>query len=206
MNYKKKITLLALLALLSIPAWAERPSFHSVTLFGLEPYNIYQRESSDGEKSRYFMTAGMSLVQEFYISPNDLLSFGAGVRYMFERSIDEFSVVSSGEKLTFIPIYGVLKINLPVDNVPLYAKLAAGYNFVQGNPAFNDGKTGVWGGFYYSVGGGVDYPFYYSEKTRLSFIFDMGWSSNTVNWENDSSRRREHYMSLDLLAGLGVRF
>ncbi len=198
MNYKKKIALPVLLAILSLPAFAAGPDFHAVSLAGFEPYNRY---------GNYHTNVGASLAQELYISPNDLFSFGLGVRYMFPRSIDDFNEGnSSGEKLAFIPLYGALKINLPVENIPLYAKLAAGYNFVQGNPAFNDGKDDIKGGFYYSVGAGADVPFHYTEKTRLSFIFDMGWSSNTVSWATVDSKKTKYYMSLDLLAGLGVRF
>lgn len=188
---KRLITTLALVFLVSqLVSGANRFNIHSVSLFGYEPVS----------RTDYKVTgSGISVAQELYFSWGSIFNIGAGGRYLFPVDTE------NEETLSFIPVYAALKIFLPVDSVPLYAKAAAGYNFVNGNDAANLNKDSLTGGLYYSLGGGVDLPFYYSDSIRFSFVFDMGWSSYKINYKDGGNEKDLGYMTMDMLMGLGIR-
>lgn len=189
---QKKLTLLIILLILSQGLFAEsKVDIHSVSLFGFEPVSRYENVVTG---------TGISLAQEVYISWGELIHLGAGFRYLFPRETE------NEEQLSWIPVYAAAKLFLPVESIPLYAKGTIGYSFVNGNSAAVLNKPELKGGFYFNIGGGVDLPLYYTENLRFSFIFDMGWSSFSGSYTSGEYEQSLTFMTMDLLAGLGIRF
>ncbi|MDC7233000.1 MAG: hypothetical protein PQJ58_07195 [Spirochaetales bacterium] len=190
----KRKTLISLFLLLITAAGIHAESrfhIHSVSLMGVEPVGRYKMDVTK---------TGFSAAQELYFSTGGLLQFGGGFRYLFPRETRD------SEQLTFIPVYTAVKLFLPVETVPLYAKGAVGYNFIEGNSQAVNNLGELKGGLYYSLGGGVDFPVYYTDSVRFSFIFDMGWSSYSGTARKESSESKLSYTTMDILAGLGIRF
>lgn len=190
--YRKLISLLFLTLLISQGVSADsKVDLHSVSLFGFEPVSRYENVVTG---------SGISLAQEFYLSWGELIQLGGGFRYLFPRETED------DEQLSWIPVYATLKLFLPVESIPLYAKGSVGYSFVEGNNAAVLNKPDLKGGFYFMLGGGVDLPLYYTDSVRFSFVFDMGWSSFSGSYTSGSSERSLTFMTMDLLSGIGIRF
>jgi len=189
--HKKNITVLLLIIMMAqgLPA-VSRFNIHSIGLFGYEPVSRYENKVTG---------PGLSLAQEFYYSRGSLISFGAGCRYLFPvETVDN-------EELSFTAVYAALKVFFTDKTVPLYAKAAAGYNFIEGNEDVELSKNNLKGGFYYSLGGGIDLPLYYTDFLRFSLVLDMGWSSYSAGFESSGGNESLSYITLDMLAGLGIR-
>lgn len=93
---------------------------------------------------------GMTLGFE-YIFAEEQLEYGFGVEYQFERKVKDFE-----RKFNFIPVYGVLNYQFPVDgDVKPYVTARLGYNFLTANDAFKNGRDTI-GGLYYGAGIGVN--------------------------------------------------
>lgn len=192
MMKRKKITLLLLLIMIPLSVSAQKGGrLHTVSLFGFEPVSRYNNVVTG---------SGISLAQELYISTGRLLQIGGGFRYLFPRTSED------DEQLTWMPLYGAVKLFLPVESVPLYARGALGYSFLSGNSAAEQNKTDLKGGMYFNLGAGVDLPLHYTDSVRFSFVFDMGWSSYSGSYTSGSSERSLTFMTMDMLAGMGIRF
>lgn len=192
MKHRKLLTLPLMILLISTGLSADsRVNFHSISLFGFEPISRYENVVTG---------SGISLAQELYYGSGKLLQIGGGFRYLVPRETE------GDEQLSWIPVYAAAKLFLPVESVPIYAKGTAGYCFADGNNAALLNKSDLKGGFYFSLGGGVDLPVYYADLVRFSFVFDMGWSSYSASYSRNGSESSLSYMTMDMLVGMGIRF
>ncbi|QEN09260.1 hypothetical protein EXM22_15205 [Oceanispirochaeta crateris] len=164
---------------------------HMVTNMGFDPLSRYQNISSG---------TGFSLGQEAYISLGDKLQIGAGGQYLLPREI-------SGEgRLGWQPIYLAMKLFFPQKDLPFYLKGSAGYTFIQGDSSFMAGKTDLEGGLYYLLGAGVDLPFFYTDSVRFSLVLDMAYASFSGSVKQNGSDESIQYTTMNMSAGIGMRF
>jgi len=163
----------------------------SITALGFDTLGRYENTRTN---------PGLSLCQEFYFDIGKTLQGGAGFKYLPPREMAE------GEQLSWQPVYGSIKLYIPTSDLPVYLKAAAGYTFVQGNDAFKVGISNLHGGFYYFLGGGLDLPFHYSRSVRISFVFDMGYSSYKAGAKQGTDEVSFSYLTLDVIGGIGLKF
>ena len=97
--------------------------------------------------------SGFSLSVEYYKPILKILQIGGGIEYQFPRAYED-----NGE-FNFIPIYGSVRVVVPIPAVKPYAIGRIGYNFFRGDAAFRDdgsgGQADLKGGLTYGIGGGV---------------------------------------------------
>ena len=192
-NMRKQLVLCLLIFSAVSALYAGEPThLHSVTFLGFDPVTRYEKE---------VLNPGISLGQEFYASFNETIYAGAGFRYLFAREVDDDG------QLTWEPVYAALKLRIPGMDLPFFIKGALGGCFVQTNHSYRSGKEKIRGGIYYFAGAGIDLPFFYTDTIRFSFVFDMGYASYNGSYETDSGKNKNfEYTTLDMLAGLGIRF
>ena len=98
-------------------------------------------------------SSGYSLSVEYYKPILKLLQIGGGVEYQFPRANE-----NNGE-FNFIPIYGSVRVVVPIPAVKPYAVGRIGYNFFLGDAAFKDdgsgGQADLKGGLTYGIGAGA---------------------------------------------------
>jgi hypothetical protein len=169
----------------------ESGRIHTVTSLGFDPVSRY---------GSLVAGTGISLYQEVYIGMGKVIQAGVGLGTLFSREIPEEG------SLSWQPVYGSVKFFIPQSEVPFYLKGCAGYAFVQGNNAFMTGKTDLRGGLYTVLGGGVDMPFYYGKTVRVSCIFDMGYTSYSGEVKQGERETGISYNTMNVAAGLGMRF
>ncbi len=170
----------------------EQSHMHSVSFFGFDPVTRYEHE---------VLNPGVSVGQEFYTSFNDTIYAGGGFRYLFTREVEDDGQIS------WQPVYAAVKLKVPGLQIPFFIKGAVGGSFFQANNSFKNGKDSLKGGLYYFAGAGTDLPFYYRDAVRFSFIFDMGYASYRGSFETSSGKTENfEYTTMDMLAGLGIRF
>jgi len=97
--------------------------------------------------------SGFSLSVEYYKPILKIVHLGGGVEYQFPRANED-----NGE-FNFVPIYGAVRVVIPVPAVKPYAIGHIGYNIFRGDAAFVDdgsgGQANLKGGLAYGIGAGV---------------------------------------------------
>jgi hypothetical protein len=94
--------------------------------------------------------AGWSLAAEYYMPVINVLQIGGGAEYQFSRSASG----GTGGNFNFIPVYGAVRVVIPIPTVKPYAIGRIGYNFFLGDDDFKGG-TDLKGGLTYGLGAGV---------------------------------------------------
>jgi hypothetical protein len=102
---------------------------------------------SDGSKQDV-NTSG-ALAVEFYKPFRKIFQLGGGLQYQFPRGYSE----GSGQ-FSFIPLYGSIRLVVPLVAVKPYGVGRIGYGFLTGNDEFRSGGDPS-GGLYYGLGAGV---------------------------------------------------
>jgi len=191
----QKISLLFLFILTGLVSVHARESdfgkISSITAFGFDPVTRFEGRVT---------APGVSVSQEFYVRIVKNIQAGMGFKYLLPRETEKEKL------LNWQSFYGSVKLFIPTSDLPFYVKAAAGYCFIQGNESFKNDYSNLGGGFYYFLGGGVDMPFYYSSSVRFSFIFDMGYSSYMADAKQGSADLTLHYLTLDMMTGIGLKF
>jgi hypothetical protein len=95
---------------------------------------------------------GIDASLEFLTKSNNIL-YGVGAEYQVQREVD----FPNGEgKMGFIPIYGVLRFQVPVQvNFTPELIANAGYNLFTGDDDYK-GDAKLTGGLYWGIGAGVN--------------------------------------------------
>jgi opacity protein-like surface antigen len=97
--------------------------------------------------------SGFDLSVEYFGTVAKIVQLGGGVEYQFLRSSGE------GGEFGFLPIYGAVRVVIPVPAVKPYALGRIGYNLFRGDSAFKDdgsgGQADLKGGLAYGIGGGI---------------------------------------------------
>jgi hypothetical protein len=97
--------------------------------------------------------SGFDLSVEYYKTVLEIVHLGGGVEYQFARTSD------NGGEFSFLPIYGSVRVVIPVPVVKPYAIGRIGYNLFRGDSAFVDdgigGQANLKGGLTYGIGAGI---------------------------------------------------
>lgn len=96
---------------------------------------------------------GYALALEYYKPIREIIHLGGGAEYQFSRTSED-----RGE-FYFIPLYGSLRVMIPIRVVKPYAIGRIGYNFFRSDSVFADdgsgGKADLKGGLTYGFGAGA---------------------------------------------------
>jgi hypothetical protein len=96
---------------------------------------------------------GYALAIEYYKPIREIVHLGGGAEYQFSRTNED-----RGE-FYFIPLYGSLRVMIPIQIVKPYAIGRIGYNFFRSDSVFADdgsgGQADLKGGLTYGFGAGV---------------------------------------------------
>lgn len=114
---------------------------------------------------------GFSLGCELLKYKRDMFGFGIGALYQFPREADEFD---SHGKFSFMPIYGMLKVNFSGRHANPFCVVHYGYNFLMGDDDFKK-DTELRGGHYFSIGGGVKLKW----SIVIEFLYSIHWGGRT---------------------------
>jgi hypothetical protein len=110
---------------------------------GIAKYESFQTDAA----------SGFDVSVEYYGSVLKVVQLGGGIEYQFPRANED-----SGE-FSFVPIYGAVRVIIPVPAVKPYVIGRIGYNLFRGDAAFVDdgsgGQASLKGGLTYGVGAGI---------------------------------------------------
>ena len=149
-------------------------------------YDLSGTAKSDSTESD--TDTGWSAAVEYYYPVIKFLQIGGGAEYQFPRSGKDIT-----GKFNFVPVYGAVRVVVPIPPVKPYAVGRIGYSFLFGDDDFKGGKD-LKGGITYGFGAGV-----------ILFKFVLVEGQYSVN-QGAVGSTDFSYSKISVSAGLNVGF
>ncbi len=146
---------------------------------------------------------GFSFGADLLYALHDYFEFGIGIEYQISRS----QVKYQGD-FNFAPLYGVIRIPFSLKYVTPYLLSRIGYGFFFGDVNYTGTFGQLTGGFYYAVGGGIEFlRFKLLGKDNYLFL-ESTYSANYGSIKDDyfNYTADVRYGKIDIFFGSGGNF
>ncbi|MBM7557598.1 outer membrane beta-barrel protein [Halanaerobacter jeridensis] len=172
---KKMIIFMLVMAFLVFSGTAlAQNSSHFEAKIGADVLGELETDSIDDDTE-----LGLTLIGEYKIPVTSQWTFGGGIAYQLDRSVDDYGNVD----FNFIPIYGLAQYDLMNNPIYLIAKL--GYNEMDID---NISSIDQDGGAYYGLGAGLTFGQYNQYVAEATYSVNNGefedLTGNTVDVEH----------------------
>ncbi len=180
----KRFMLVVTLVLVSVFVFGNYALADSVVKIGYDLEGKHGLDTGTGPKTD--IDPGLTIGYEYYFAKQKL-EYGIGLEYQSERKFQD----SSGKKISFIPIYGVVNYNFNGNGIKPYLTGRLGLDIFNANEVYKNGGSTECG-VYWGLGGGF---------TRDNLVLELLYSGNHGHFKQQNTNTEIVYYKTSLSCG-----